>query len=107
MNDSDTEFIADEEILPGNNIVDTSLTTPEANIHVVRDNEESKKSDKKKDEQPWKWTKKTKKAEANKQEPCALVPEIQVELNKIVSPMEIFELVTGLKELIDLNIVQN
>ena len=29
------------------------------------------------------------------------------ELNKIVSPMEIFQLVTGLKELIDLIVVQS
>ena len=40
INDSDTEFIADEEILPAKNSLDTSLTTLEANIHVVRDNEE-------------------------------------------------------------------
>ena len=29
-----------EEILPANNTLDTLLTAPEANIHVVRDNEE-------------------------------------------------------------------
>ena len=39
-NNSGTEFIAGEEILPANNTRDTSLTTLEANIHVVRDNEE-------------------------------------------------------------------
>ena len=33
-------FIVDEDILPANNTLETSLTTPEANIHVVRDNEE-------------------------------------------------------------------
>ena len=98
INDSDSEFIADEEILPANNTLDTLLTTLEANIHVVKDNEESKKPDKKKKE-PWKWTRK---AKANKQEPCALIPEIQAELKEIVSPIEIFELVTGLEELIDL-----
>ena len=75
------EFIAKEEILPANNTLDTSLTTREANIHLVRGHEESKKPDKKKKEEPWKWTKK---AKANKQEPCALIPEIQAELNKIV-----------------------
>ena len=47
INDSETELIADEEILPANNTLDTSLTTPEANNRVVRDNEESKKPDKK------------------------------------------------------------
>ena len=38
-----------------------------------------KKPDKKKKEEPWKWTKKSK---ANKQEPCALIPEIQPQLNE-------------------------
>ena len=42
INDSDTEFIADEKILPANNTLETSLATLEANIHVIRDNEESK-----------------------------------------------------------------
>ena len=103
IKDSDTEVIADEEILLANNTLLTSLTTPEANIHVVRDNEESKKPDKKKREEPWKWTKK---AKANKQEPCALIPEIQAELSEIVSPMKVFELVTGFEELINLTVVQ-
>ena len=40
INDSHTEFNADEEILPANNTLDTSLTTTGANIHIVRDNEE-------------------------------------------------------------------
>ena len=77
INNSDTESIANEEILPANNMLDTSLTTPEANIHVVRDNEESKKPDKRKKEEPWKWTEEEK---ANKQKPCTLIPEIQAEL---------------------------
>ena len=67
---------------------------------MVRDNEESKNPDKKKKKEPWKWTKE---AKANK---CALIPETQAELKEIVSPMEIFELVAGLEELIDLNVVQ-
>ena len=40
INDSDAWFIVDEDVLPANNTLETSLTTPEANIHVVRDNEE-------------------------------------------------------------------
>ena len=75
INDSDRELITDEEILSANITLDTSLTTPEANIHVVRDNEESKKPDKKKNEEPWKWIKK---AKANKQEPCAFIPNCRV-----------------------------
>ena len=44
INDSDTGLITDEEILPANNTLNTSLSTPEANIHVARYNEESKKA---------------------------------------------------------------
>ena len=103
INDSDTEFIADEEILPVNNTLDTSLTTPKANIRMVRENEESKDPDKKKKEEQWK---QTKKAKVHKKEPFALIPEIQSELHEIVSPMDIFELVTGPEQLIDLTVVQ-
>ena len=53
--------------------------------------------------EPWKWAKN---AKANKQEPCALILEIQAQLNEIVSPLEIFEWVTGFEELIDLIVVQ-
>ena len=35
MNDSDTEFIAVEEIIQAASTEDTSLTTTEANLHVV------------------------------------------------------------------------
>ena len=35
MNDSDTEFIAEEEITRAASTQDTSWTTQEANLHVV------------------------------------------------------------------------
>ena len=54
INDLDTQFITDEEILPANNTLNTSLTNPEANIYVVIDNKESKQPDKKEKEKPWK-----------------------------------------------------
>ena len=57
INNSDREFITQfiaEFILSANNKLDNSLTTLEANIQVVRDNEESKKPDKKKKDEPWK-----------------------------------------------------
>ena len=38
INDPDTELIADEEILPANNTLSILLTSPEGNIHVVKDN---------------------------------------------------------------------
>ena len=42
-NDSDTEFIAEEEITQAASKQDTSLTTPEANLHVVPSGNQSKK----------------------------------------------------------------
>ena len=35
MNDSDTKFIAEEKIIKAASTQETSLTTPEANLHVV------------------------------------------------------------------------
>ena len=43
MNDSDTEFIAAEEIIQAAGTQDTSLTTPEGNLHVVPSENQSKK----------------------------------------------------------------
>ena len=94
MNDSDTEFKAEEEFTQ-----DTSLTTPEANLNVVPSDNQSKKKKKNKEEELWKWNKKIK---ATKQEECQLVPEIQPNLNETVCSIEIFSLVTGLDELLEL-----
>ena len=97
MNDSDTEFIAEEEITQAASTQDTSLTTPEANLHVVPSDNQSKKKEKNKKEL-WKWTKKLK---VTKQEQSHLVPEIQPNLNETVSPLETFSLVTDLEELLE------
>ena len=43
MNDTDTEFIAEEEIAQAVRTRDTSLTTPEANLHAVPCHIQSKK----------------------------------------------------------------
>ena len=82
MNDSDTDFIAEEEIAQAASTQDTSLTTPEANLNVVPSDNQSKKKEKNKKEELWKWTKKVK---VTKQEECHLVPEIQPNLNETVS----------------------
>ena len=50
MNDSDTEFIADEEITQAASTQDTSLTIPEANLHVVPSENQSKRKEKNKEE---------------------------------------------------------
>ena len=60
MNDSDTELIAEEEITQAASTQDTSLTTPEANLHVVPSDNQSKKKEKNKKEELWKWTKNVK-----------------------------------------------
>ena len=46
INDSETGFIGDEEILPANNTLNTLLATPEANIHLIRAMKNQKKPDK-------------------------------------------------------------
>ena len=46
MNDSDTDFIAQEEITRASSTQDTSLTTPEADFHVVPNDNQSKKEKK-------------------------------------------------------------
>ena len=79
MNDTDTEFIAEEEITQAASTQDTSLTTAEANLHVVLSDNQSEKKEKNKKEELWKWTKKIK---VTKQEECHLVPEVQPNLNE-------------------------
>ena len=99
MNDSDTEFIAEEEITLAASTQDTSLTTPETNLHVVpRDNQPEERKE------LWKWTKNIK---VTKQEECPLVPEMQSNLNETVSPIKIFSLVTGLEVLLELIVEQS
>ena len=104
MNDSDTEFRAEEEVTQTASTEDTSLTAPEANLHVVPSDNQSKKKEKNQKEELWKWTKKVK---VIKQEECYFVLEIQPNLNETVSPIEIIYLVTGLEQLLELIIEQS
>ena len=60
MNDSDTDFITEEEIKQAASTQDTSLTTAEANRHVVPSDNQSKRKEKNKKEELWKWTKQVK-----------------------------------------------
>ena len=53
INDSDTEFIAEEEITQVSSTQDTSFTTPEANLHVVPSDNQLKKKEKNKKEELW------------------------------------------------------
>ena len=104
MNDSDNDFIAQKEITQAASTQDTSLTTSEANLHVAPSDNQSKKKEKNKKEELWKWTKKVK---VSKQEECHLVPEIQLNLKETVSPIEIFSLVSGLEKLLQVIVKQS
>ena len=53
MNDSDTEFIAEEEITQAAGKQSTSLTTPKTNLHVLPSDNQSKKKEKNKKEDLW------------------------------------------------------
>ena len=78
MNDSDTQFIAKEKITQAASAKDTSLTTPDANLHAAPSDNQSKTKEKNKKRELWKCTKKVK---VTKQEKCHLMPEIQPNLN--------------------------
>ena len=54
INDSDTEFIAEEEITQAARTQDTSLATPDANLQVVPSDNQSKKKEKNKKGELWK-----------------------------------------------------
>ena len=58
INDSYTDLIAEVEITQPASTQDTSLTTPEANHHLVLSDNQSKKKEKNKKEELWKWTNK-------------------------------------------------
>ena len=104
MNDSDTEFIAEEQVTQAASTQDTSLTTSEANLHVVPSDNQSKKKEKNRKEEVRKWTKKVR---VTKQEECHLVPEIQINLNKTVFPLQIFSMVACLEVLLELIVEQS
>ena len=51
MNDSNNEFLAEEEIVQAASTQDTSLTTAGTNLHVVPSDNQSKKKEKNKKEE--------------------------------------------------------
>ena len=82
MNDTNTEIIAEEEITQAASTQNTSLTTAEANLHVVPSDNLSKKKEKTKKKNYGSGPKKVK---VTKQAESHLVPEVQPNLNEIVS----------------------
>ena len=87
MNDSDTKFITEEEIIQAASTRGSPLTTPEANLRVGPSVNQLRKKEKNKKEELWKWTNEVK---VTKQEECHLVPEIQPNLNETVSTIKYF-----------------
>ena len=65
---------------------------------------QSKKKERSKKEELWKWAKKVK---VTKQEECHFMLEIQSNLNETISPIEIFSLVIGLEDLLELIVEQS
>ena len=108
MNDSDTKFFANDEGIE--NIVpyfdNGDILTPEASIHIVKDNEkeQGKKSKNKLEEVQFQWRRNI---APNIREECNLVGEVCHKLKESASPLEIYEKVVNLEALIELLVTQS
>ena len=102
MNDSDTEFIVEEEIssnLNGNDTENTNILTPDANVHVVKDGGTDDEENSRPKDDTIKWGKSE---NPNVRQECSLEGEICHQLRENVSPVEIFEKVVSLDILVEL-----
>ena len=108
MNDSDTEFFANDEDIE--NIVpdfdNADILTPEASIHIVKDNEneQGKNLKNKLDEIQFQWRPKI---ALNIREECNLVGEVYHQLKENTSPLDVYEKVVNLDDLIELLVTQS
>ena len=108
MNDSDTEFFANDEdienIVPDSDNAD--ILTPEASIHIVKDNEneQGKNLKNKLDEIQFQWRPKI---ALNIREECNLVGEVYHQLKENTSPLDVYEKVVNLDDLIELLVTQS
>ena len=108
MNDSDTEFFANDEDIE--NIVsdfdNADILTPEASIHIVKDNEneQGKNLKNKLDEIQFQWRPKI---ALNIREECNLVGEVYHQLKENTSPLDVYEKVVNLNDLIELLVTQS
>ena len=92
MNDSDAEFFANDEEIE-NTVLDsdnTDILTPEASIHIVKDNEkeQGKNSKSKLEEVQFQWRRNI---IPNIREECNLAEEVSHQLKEIASPLEVYE----------------
>ena len=108
MNDSDTEFFANDEdiddIAPDSDNAD--FLTPEASIHIVKDNEkeQEKNSKSKLEEVQFQWRRNI---APNIREECNFVGEVYHQLKESASPLEVYEKVVNLDVLIELLVTQS
>ena len=108
MNDSDTEFFTNDEyrekIVPNSNNAD--ILTPEASIHIVKDNEkeQGKNSKRKLEEVQFQWRRNI---APNIREECNFVGEVYHQLKESASPLEVYEKVVNLDVLIELLVTQS
>ena len=108
MDDSDTEFFANDEdienIFPDSDNAD--ILTPEASIHIVKDNEneQGKNLKNKLDEIQFQWRPKI---ALNIREECNLVGEVYHQLKENTSPLDVYEKVVNLDDLIELLVTQS
>ena len=102
MNNSDTEFIVEEEIssnLNRNDTENTNILTPDANVHVVKHGGTDDEENSRPKDDTIKWGKS---ANANVRQECSLEGEICHQLRENASPIEIFEKVVSLDILVEL-----
>ena len=108
MNNSGTEFFANyediENIVPDSD--NTDILTPEASIHIVKDNEneQGKNLKNKLDEIQFQWRPKI---ALNIREECNLVGEVYHQLKENTSPLDVYEKVVNLDDLIELLVTQS
>ena len=108
MNNSGTEFFANyediENIVPDSDNAD--ILTPEASIHIAKDNEneQGKNLKNKLDEIQFQWRPKI---ALNITEECNLVGEVYHQLKENTSPLDVYEKVVNLDDLIELLVTQS
>ena len=108
MNDSDIEFFANDEgienIFPDSGNAD--ILTPEASIHIVKDNEkeQGKNSKRKLEEVQFQWRRNI---APNIREECNLGGEVCHQLKENALPLEVYEKAVNLDVLIELLATQS
>ena len=108
MNDSDTEYAADEDVdVSGDDSSkekNAKIQVPNANIHSVEKDTEKDDSTKDNNAKQLKWKKKL---TANERKNCDLKGEVSYDFSEHVRPVEVYERILNLEELVNLIVVQS